>query len=548
MNILPKTLVSVDLHDHLVQFVELHTFGQKVYLKSYNRMALPSGLIEDGEIKNPAELKQVLTTLFSSANPKAAKLKDLVLILPTKLTFIHIFKLPVTLSEKGLYELLPLEAENVIPFSMEDVYWDFTVLEKSKKGSKEPFQLVLFAAIQKSAADSYADLFASLGVTPVLFGVQPEALIYALSSQLDPGKNSFIIELGALSTNYLFTNGKTIRKYFSSNEGIDSFFHELAEKFHVSHDELLTSWEKSKSKPEFIEALQNFIERQYKRARIILTENLDSEIKKIDDVYLTGEFSNLPRFYEQAKTSFPEYKVIVGDPKAKLIVDDKKFSSNLERKGGAVPYSIYFTNPIGLALRAFESLKVGVNLLPESLKEHFVYKKFSFLMGILSVFMLMLSFISTTLLLILHQELYYERTNLEIERDGIESTLYGVRYQEVQAALSEFNQEVSILTAIDQGLISVPLTLDIVLDLIPKGITLTSIDFTDKNLSIVFNGIARNRGELIALQAALNSSELVKEVNLPLSSFDESYQISFSAEIVLDFSHLPFYASSALTE
>lgn len=548
MKIFPKTLVSVDLHDHLVQFVELKTFRSKVSLESYNRMPLPAGLIEDGEIKNPAELKQVLIILFNTANPKAAKLRDLVLILPTKLTFIHIFKLPVNLSEKDLHELLPLEAENIIPFSMEDVYWDFTVLEKSKKGSKEPSQWVLFGAIQKNAADSYAGLFASLGITPVLFGIQPEALLFAMSPQLDASKNSFIIELGALSTNYLFTRGKTIRKYFSSNEGIDSFFHALAEKFHVSHDELLLNWEKNKSKPEFSTALQNFIERQYKQARIILSENLDSGVKPIDSVYLTGEFSNLPHFYEQAKTTFSEYKVFVGDPKAQLIVNDKKFASNLEKKGGAVPYSIYFTNPIGLALRAFESLRAGVNLLPEALKLQFTYKKFSFLMGSLSVLMLMLSFISTTLLLILQQELYYERTNLEIEKSGIEGTLYGARYQEIQAALSQFNQEVSALSTIDQSLISVPLTLRIILDLIPRGITLTSIDFGDENLSINLNGIARSRGELIALQESLHSSEMVKEVNLPLSSFDQSYQISFSAEIVLDFSHLPFYASSALIE
>jgi len=548
MNLLPKTLVSVDLHDHLVQFVELSTFGKKVRLESYNRMPLHGGLIEDGEIKNAAELKSVLSTLFASANPKAAKLKDLVLILPTKLSFIHIFKLPANLSEKDLQQLLPIEAENIIPFSMEDVYWDFTVLEKAKKGAKESIQLVLFAAIQKKAADSYAELFASLGVTPVLFGVQPEALIYALSNQLDATKNNFIIELGALSTNYLFAKGKIIRKYFSSNEGIDSFFHELAEKFHASHDELLAGWEKNKNKPEFAEALQSFIERQYKQARIILAENLDPEMKTVDCICLTGEFSNLPRFYEHAKTTFSGYNVFVGDPKATLLVDDKKFSSNLEKKGGIVPYSIYFTNPIGLALRAFESLKSGVNLLPDALKAHFLYKRFSFLMGALSVLMLMLSFVSTALLLILQQELHYERATLEIEKAGIENTLYGVRYQEVQAALTEFNTEVSALTKIDQSLISVPMTLETLLALVPRGITMTSIDFTDSKLTLVLNGIARNRSELVALQDSLRASDLVKEVNLPLSSFDESDQISFSAEIVLDFSHLPFYASSASIE
>lgn len=546
MNIFGKTLVAVDIHDHLVQFVELRAHGKKVVLESYNRLPIQSGLVEDGEIKSSVELKQVLSTLFSAANPKPAKLGDLAVILSTKLTFIHIFKLPANLSIKDLSQLIPIEAENIIPFSINDVYWDFTVLEKQKKDVKDPYQLVLFAAVQKTVADSYSELFSSLGVTPVLFGVQPETLLHALSSQLNPEKNSFVIELGPISTNYLFLKGKTILKFFSSNGGIEDFICDLAEKYQLPVDELTHNWEHSRTDVKFAEDIQNFIAAQYKQAHTILTENVGlTEKFSVSDIYLTGEFSNLPNFFEQAKNSFPDYQVLVGDPKVNLLIDDKKFASNLEKKGGSIPYSIYFTNPIGLALNGLRvSSKEWVNLLPDEIKSHFIYKKFALIMSAAAVIMLIASFSITGFILILHQELNFQRMKLAIEKSAVEQTLYGTRYQEVQTALTEFNDEVSALTRIDKSLISVPETLKAVMALIPSGITITTLDFADSDLSVSLEGIAPERSDLLDLQSNLKGSELIKEVDLPLSSYDESNNISFSTKILLNFTQLPAYASS----
>ncbi len=547
MNLFGKTIVAVDIHDHLVQFVELSAHGKKVVLESYNRLAIPSGLIEDGEIKSEVEVKGVLNTLFTTANPKPANLKDLAVILPTQVTFIHIFKLPAHLSDKDLDQLLPIEAENIIPYSMNDVYWDFTVLEKQKKDVKDPYQRVLFAAVQKTVADAYSSLFSSLGVTPILFGVQPEALLYALSSQLDEKKNSFVIELGPISSNYLFLKGKMVKKYFSSNEGIDNFIHSLAEKFETSADDINMKWETLRTDAKFSDEIQSFIERQYKQAHSILTENIGApDHPKVDTIYLTGEFSNLPHFYEQAKSFFPDYEVLVGDPKVNLIVDDKKFVSNLEKKGGAIPYSIYFTNPIGLALNAlWASPKTWVNLLPDEVKAHFVYKRYALFTSIASVGMVLLSFIVTGSLLIVHQGLNFQRIHLEIEKNAIEKTLYGTRYQEVQTALTEFNEEVAVLSKIDQSLFSVPATITEVLTLIPAGITITTLEYSDENLSLTVEGIAPERNDLLDLQANLKDSVFVKEVDLPLSSYDESRRLSFSATIYFEFSQLPTYASSS---
>jgi len=134
--------------------------------------------------------------------------------------------------------------------------------------------------------------------------------------------------------------------------------------------------------------------------------------------------------------------------------------------------------------------------------------------------------------------------NLEVKKQAVERTLFGTRYQEIQATLSSFNEEVAELSTIDRALFSVPDTLEYIRDLIPKSVVINAFEYQDEALTVSLQGVAETRESLLDLQKALEASLLVKEVNVPLSNFDSKSQISFSMEIFLTFSQLPYYANS----
>ena len=72
-----------------------------------------------------------------------------------------------------------------------------------------------------------------------------------------------------------------------------------------------------------------------------------------------------------AKEFFPGQKVEIGDPKAGLTIDDAKFIKGKDSNDkNAFPYSIYFTNAIGVAMRGLSN-NGGLNLVPEKLRESF---------------------------------------------------------------------------------------------------------------------------------------------------------------------------------
>lgn len=541
MFLFSKTLLGIDLHDHLVQFVELKKRGKKVFLETYNRLTIPEGLIEGGEVKKEPELKELLQKLLAEANPRPTKTKELALILPTQVTFIHIFNFPNKLSERDLNKLIPVEVENILPYSVDEVYWDFTVLEKQKESG----QSVLFAAIPKVIADQYLKIFTELGLSPRLFGIQPEALQNALSYKLPPQKNIFVVELSALASNYLFLKGAVIQKFVSINGGIEALIQQLSRELDMPADEIWSNWEVHKREDRFQKPLRQFIEQEYKKARTVMEETLGVANKTADTILLTGEFSNLPLFYEQARAFFSDKNVLIGDPKSNLVIDDSKFASNLERLGGKVPYSIYFTDAIGIALRALKGAGRALNLIPDALKSHFSARRLAIILGASSLVMTVVSAALAGLVSYRNSVLSYERLRLEIDRSGVEKTLFGTRYQEIKEELTLFNQEVSALTKIDQTLISVPLVLESVLELIPQEIQVLSLNYFDEDLSVQITGIASGRAALLELQENLENDPMIKEFDIPLSAYDQKSETSFTVTLLLNFPQLPSYATSS---
>lgn len=536
-------IIGLDLHDHLIQFVELKGRGSKASLHSYNRTTLPEGIIQDGEIKNLEELKKILIKLFQESNPKPAESKRISFVMPSKVIFTHLFHFPVDLSEQELRKIIPIEVENIVPYLSDELYWDYKILEKEKK-QKDGRQIVLFAATPKKVADAYTDLFSELGFTPVLFGIQPDALRFALSEKILDDRNNLVIELGAVSINFLFLKGRRILKFLSLNGGIETLMQKLAEQFGLLQADLWANWEKEKNDERFQPNIKDFIEKTYISSRTILDEYSVQEDGHKPLLIFTGEFSNLPHFYEKAEEFFRGYQVMIGDPKASLEIDDNRFLSNIEKLGGHIPYSIYFTDAIGVALRALKRDKSGVNLIPYTLKQHISEKKKTSLAVVTSLLITFLSGLIACVIFYEQQGFNYQRLTLEIEKSGIEKTLYGTRYQEIKEALTTFNSEVTALRKIDQTLISVPMVLETILDIVPSSITLTGIEYNDSDLTINLKGIARNRDDLMSLQNLLNESSYVKEASIPLSAYDVRDQSSFSVSILLNFTELPFYASS----
>ncbi|OIP80461.1 hypothetical protein AUK45_03740 [Candidatus Peregrinibacteria bacterium CG2_30_44_17] len=544
MKIIPKTVVGIDLHDHLVQLVELRQSNGDTTLRAYNRVVIPEGVIKDGAIQNEEDFKTILKALIRNANPSKVDTKAVAIILPPRIIFTHIFAFPAALSKKDISRALPYEAEIVIPYPMKDLYWDFAILDRDdSNGDSKQYQYIMFAAVEKAVADKYTKTLDAIGIKPMLYGVHVEALKYALESQIPQEGKSLIIEVGALSTNYLTIKHGHIKHFISSNEGTSHLIDDISSEFKVSKDELFAKWENHKEDPKFSEKIREFVNSKYKMATDIILAKQETKKEKVQNIILTGEFSNLPGFYEIAKKQFGKRNIIIGDPKKGLLIEDDRFI----QKGSAskAPYSIYFTNAIGVALDALKSKEgSNINLIPSWLKRQFLSKKIEVAIIAGSLAMAIISLSIAGFVFYKHLTSSFERESLEVKKSNIELTLYGTRYQDVKEDLEAFNTEVITLSNIDNGLFSLPQTITMIYELMPEGITINSFKYKDSDMSVSISGIADERSSLLEMQDNLDNSEFIDAAEMPLSSFDTKSSIPFQVNITLIFSSLPEYASN----
>lgn len=551
MSLFPQKIVGIDFHDYSAELVELKKKGDKISLEAYNRAIVPADVIKNGEIAKPDALKRILIDLLKNSNPKPVETTSAAIIFPPSKVLTHIFTFPVTLSEKEIRKAIPYQAETVIPFSIKDVYWDFSILERERETKKLASQHVLFAAITKDVADKYADVLESIGLTPFLFGVHARTLKNATFQQIPRQGTSLVIDVGVLAVNYLIVENGVTKYYFSDNEGGQTLIKNIAADLQEPENEIFQKKEKNKlqdiAKPEMI---KEFIEKNYRRGNEIIEDQISNKvIKAVDDVILTGEFLNLPNFYKLANEHFKNQRVTIGDPKTGIKIDDKKFMPAETRNHVSIPYSIYFTNVIGVSMCGlYGCAERGINLLPQRLKESFANKRNALLVAIASIFMTVLTLFAAAFFFFMYNEISYERLALEAKKSSIEKLLYGTRYQQIRDEINKFNNELDQLETIDAKLYSVPLIIEEIEALLPTGIQISSIDYDDEQLLFGITGIAKDREALLETQKNFEEAIFIKEVIAPISNYDEKQQLSFLIQIVLDFSQLPPYGSNTNTK
>lgn len=540
MTLFEKKYVGLDFHDYSAQIVELRKHGDQVSLEQYNRVLIPPSVIRNGEILKEEELKQILNDLFLKANPKPIEKENVAMILPASKVLTHIFTFPAALDEKEIAKALPYEMEKVMPVSIDDVYWDFTILEKEPKIKKHASQHVFFAAIMKSVAEQYTAILEAIDIVPTFVGVHSEAIRRTIAKHLVKDANTLVIDIGTLSVNFLYVESEILKSFLSVNEGGHKLLLDLSQTSQIPEAELADKKEKTMLNMDSnMETVQSFIEKNYAKAKELVKG-------KVDNVVLTGEFLNLPSFYTLAKKYFPNQTIEIGDPKVCLEINPARFipQNPASEKDISIPYSIYFVNAIGIALLGLDSnLQTTINLLPDRLKESLTKKKYSLFITILSIALTAISLFAATFLTFKYQEFKFDRLELEIQKSAIDKVLYGTRYQEIRDEIVAFNSEVNALSAIENQLFSIPDTIDMIQELIPQGISISTLKFNDESLSFEMNGVANNRDDLLKLKENLTNAEFIKEVISPISNYDEESKISFLMKLELEFSKLNKYGS-----
>lgn len=357
---------GMDFSDLSIKIANLKKRGRFFKLVSWGETSIEPGIITEGEIKNEDKVVEAIKKALKSVKGKRIKENRVVVSLPEKKAFLVVIKMP-KMTKEELKTAVYFEAENHIPFKLEDVYLDFEEIP-SQKGYQGENINVLVAAIPKVIVDSYVSCIRKAGLSPAVLEIESQAISRALIKNNISPSPVLIVDFGKSRASFIIFSGQSI--HFTSSVPITSAM--LTES--ISRDLNISSEEAEKIKTEYglsaPKKLKKGAKKEYNYSKIfesmvpVLTD-LSEQMKKaiyyyeghesngkfagqrktIEKILLSGRGSNLKGLADFLSANFNS-SVELANPWINILPAPLR-----EIPGLSFSDSLGFTTVLGLALR-----------------------------------------------------------------------------------------------------------------------------------------------------------------------------------------------------
>jgi len=291
-------ILGLDISTTSVKLVELSDAGKGLLrVERYVIEPLPKDAVSDGNIAN---LDQVAETVRTAWKNLGTRVKNVALALPSSAVITKKILAPASLKGVDLENQIETEANQVIPFSLDEVNLDFQVLGPSPS-SPDDVQVLLAAARKEKVEDRVAAVEAA-GLKALIMDVESYATQTAFEqmAHLLPnsgeGQTVAIIDIGAQNMHInIFNNGELV--YMREHGfGGSQLNNEIARRYGMTTEEAENAKRKGTLPESFdVEVLQPYSETlamEIGRALQLFTTS--TQYQKVDQILLAGGGAMIP--------------------------------------------------------------------------------------------------------------------------------------------------------------------------------------------------------------------------------------------------------------
>ena len=199
-----KAVVGLDIGSSAVKAVELKQAGKGWKVAAFAIQPVPPDSIVDGAIIDGAAVADAIRRIFED---KRFKTKEVAASLSGNAVIVKKINLPV-MTEAELAESIYWEAEQYIPFDIQDVNIDYQILDAGAGGEGGTMEVLLVAAKKEKIAD-YTGVISQAGRTPIIVDVDAFALQNAFEMNYGLEKEQVVVLLnfGASAININIITG-----------------------------------------------------------------------------------------------------------------------------------------------------------------------------------------------------------------------------------------------------------------------------------------------------------------------------------------------------
>ncbi len=271
-----RTLVGLDIGDSSIKVVELKDQGQGrgYQLAKLGWEPLSSEAIVDGAIMDSQLVIETIQRLFQRCKIKTTQVAT---ALSGHSVIVKRISLP-TMSDEELAESIHWEAEQYVPFDIEDVNLDYQILEGSSL-SGEGNMDVLLAAAKKDKINDYTSVISQAGLNPVTVDVAAFAMqnAFEVNYEFEPHQVIALVDVGSAVSSITVLHGGTSVYWRDINIGGNQYTDAIQKELNLSAEQA-----EQLKRGEEIEGIT------YERVLPILTsvnDDVASEIHKTIDFF-----------------------------------------------------------------------------------------------------------------------------------------------------------------------------------------------------------------------------------------------------------------------
>lgn len=345
-----QPLLGIDISSTAVKLVELSRHGTDYRVESYAVEPLPMNAVTE---KNVADVDAVGDALRRAVKKAGTSNKFCALAVPSSAVISKTITLPATLKDSELEGQIEIEADQYIPYSLEEINLDFEVLGPSP-GNPDMLEVLLVASRSENVdvRVGAADL---AGLKPKILDVESYATEHAVAqtsgqgSQNESAKIVAVIDVGATMTSISVLEDGVITYTREQPFGGKMLTEDIMRRYGLSYEEAGLAKKEGGLPDNYVaEILEPFKDNMAQQVhRFLQFYYAASEHQSVDHILLAGGCASIAGIDEliESKLGTP---TTIANPFSRMSIAS---GVNAQRLGSDAPALMI---ACGLALRSFD--------------------------------------------------------------------------------------------------------------------------------------------------------------------------------------------------
>ena len=346
-----RPLIGLDVSSSAIKMVELSGGGKEGFrVERYAIEVLAKDVVADGNIVN---LEAAAEAVKKAWKRLSTSTRNVAIALPAAAVITKKIIVPAGQREEDLEVQVESEANQYIPFALEEVNLDFQVVGPAPSSPDEVE--VLIAASRKERVEDRVAVAEAAGLKPMVMDVESYAALSAfelIEKQLpDGGHNQIIalVDVGANSMN--LTVLKNDQQLYAREQafGGNQLTQDIARQYGMSFEEAEAA-KRANNLPDTYDAelLRPFVDNMaLEVSRALQFFFTSTQFNQVHHIVLAGGCAVLPGA-DEAVASRTQINTVVANPFANMVLSDRVKARNLLADASSLLVAC------GLAMRRFD--------------------------------------------------------------------------------------------------------------------------------------------------------------------------------------------------